>query len=180
MSVTIVRRADLRDLLETITKDPEQIFGVFCKRRTDVYLRYPPEGNEGQGRLAYAGDHSIWMPGHPDHRKTVYGKRGSEKIILQPAGSIRHMLCKRKFPDAETGEHTPMKHWTPKGGRMPYDPKEKGLFGPVAGMYNDNEKTQPAGGKRMGRFGQWRPWTMIALEGVTTIQNKGETYAVVD
>ena len=173
--VKVIRRAELRARLEEMTRDPELIFSVFCKRRNDVYLRYPPTTMEGQGKLAYVGDHTDLATG-----RFVGGKRGSQKIILQPAGSIRRMLVKRKFPNPETGEHTPLKHWTPKGGRLAFDPKEKGLFGPVAGMYNDAEKEQPSGGRRIGRLGDWRPWCFIALEGVTAIQNKGETYAVVD
>jgi len=173
--MAFIRRTEVKTLLEQVTKDPEQIFSVLCERRNAVHLRYEPEGMEGEGKLAYVGDYSLVAT-----RQFVGGKRGSEKIELQPAGSVRLMLCKRKFPDAETGEHTPMKHWTPKGGRCRVNAEEHNLFGPVAGMYNDREKMQPNGQVMMGRLGQWRPWVFIALEGVKEIHNKGEVYQVVD
>lgn len=175
MAIRVIRRNDLRSELDRITRDPEQIFSVWVKRRNAVYLRYPPTGMEGEGLLCYVGDHSDIAT-----RQFVGGKRGSQKIELQPAGSFRLMLCKRKFPDANTGLHTPMRHWTPKGGQCRVDAERHNLFGPVAGMYNDNLKTQPGGEVRMGRLGQWRPWSFIALEGVAEIHNKGEVIQVVD
>ena len=124
--------------------------------------------------MAYIGDHSIIST-----HEFVGGKRGAEKIELEPAGSMRMMLCKRKFP-GENGQHTPMKHWTPKGGECRVNARENNLFGPVAGMYNDQNKTHSNGQVMEGRYGQWRPWSFIALEGVSKIRNKGIEYSVVD
>lgn len=174
MPINIIRRADLRPILDEITKDPERIFSVLCRRRTAVYLRYDPPDMTTEGKLAYRGDHSLIAT-----RQFIGGKRGSEKIELQPAGSVRTMLCKRKFP-GDDGRHTEMKHWIPKGGECRVKAEDHNLFGPVAGMYNDQEKTQPNGEVRQGRFGQWRPWSFIALEGVVEVHNKGEIYQISD
>ena len=197
-----VRRSQVAALLEEITKDPEQIFSCEAARRDDLHLRYPPVNDvEGSGHLAYDGDRSDVQtrefirdgktktrrfdsfydccPNETDEngkiRSAFYG-RADSKVILEAKGTFRKMLCKRKRNDA------PMKHWTgPKpDAQRNYDPAAHDLF-VAAGMYNDRAKTQPNGtGKRIGRYGQWRPWLQICLRTIRDIQNKGIKYLVVE
>ena len=194
-----IRRSEVAVKLEDMTRNPQHIFSVVCARRDDLHLRYPPVGIEAMGHLAYDGDASDVVtrefiritkkgarrfasffdccPNKVDTngniRSKAYGLKDS-KTILEPKGTFRRMLCKRKLTDA------PMKHWSPKpDGKRNYDPADHDLF-QVAGMYNDNEKAQPTGGKRIGRFGQWRPWAQICLRTIREIKNNGIVYKVVD
>ena len=194
-----VRRSEVAALLDDITKNPAQIFSVECARRDDLYLRYPPVAIDAMGHLCYDGDctdivtrefiritkkgerrfaeFTDCCPNAVDARGNIrrkaYGLKDS-KTILEPKGTFRRMLCKRKLTDA------PTKHWAPKpDGKRNYNPADHDLF-QVAGMYNDNEKAQPTGGKRIGRFGQWRPWAQVCLRTIRLIRNKGIDYNVVD
>ncbi len=148
MRIETVNRADVRDLLDRITVDPQRIFGALGPRRTALHARYTPTTPTGRGALAYMGDCSDLAT-----RDRVRTSR--TKIELQAAGTLRLQTCKRKTTNAA------MKHWAPtRGGRLAFDPKKKGLYH-VAGMYNDMQA--------LARGGEWRPWCFIDLETVREI-----------
>ena len=163
MDVVTIRPDDAEALIDRITANDNFIFSVTCQRRTDLTLKYPPLRDMDRGKDAYVGDHSLL-----DSREYVKGSR--QKIILQPKGTIRTMIVKGKH----NGQS--MKHWESKGGRLPYNPKNKGLK-LVAGMYNDASKDMGTG-TRVGRHGDWRPWAMICLRTVSCIVHNNVTYIV--
>lgn len=161
----VVRRQELRPLLDRITVNPEHIFSVECRRRRPLYLRYEPIGQYNQGRMAYCGDHSVLAT-----RRFV--RVGRRPIVLEPANMLRKMIVKRKVNDL------PMKHWMPVGGTLPYNPEDYGLY-LVAGMYNDSPKNFGTG-KRIGRHGDWRPFCFIDLLTTTRVLYDGTEFLVED
>lgn len=163
-----VPRAELGGLLDRITVNPEYIFSVVCRRRGDLFQKYPPVNDLARGKDCHVGDHSDMAT-----RQFVQGsRRVADKIVLQPAGTLRKMIVKRKVTDA------PTKHWQPKGGRLAFDPAERGLR-LVAGMYNDATKDVGLG-KMIGRHGDWRPWAFICLRTTTELTYAGTDYRVTD
>jgi len=161
----------VRNLFDSLT-DGGRIVSAVVRRRTPLYLRYAPDSDTASGKLAYVGDCS-------DVASRTYTKGSKSKIVLQPAGAERVVQFRRKLPDAN-GQHTPMKHWTPANGKLAFDPREKALYGPVVGMYNDSVKRQPDGSVRLGRWGDWRPWCFIGLRDgeVVEVHGGGESYKV--
>jgi hypothetical protein len=113
---------------------------------------------------------------HYDRRQTAINRRKGEKIVLQAAGDAR--LIQVKNYDREKGNRS--QHAPERTGRgRNYDPLQHDLY-PVAGFYNDAQKTQPNGTVMYGRFGQWRPYTMICLRGIQHFTAMGDTWIVTD
>lgn len=162
-NVVNIRPSDVEPLIDRITSNDDFVFSVTCQRRRDLALKYPPVNNLSYGKDAHVGDSSDVAT-----RQHVKGSR--RRIILQRKGDIRTMVVK--------GKHNgkPMKHWVSKGGKLPYNPKDKGLK-LVAGMYSDAAKDMGTG-KRIGRHGDWRPWANICLRTVSVIVHDGVKYVV--
>ena len=153
-SVTI-ERDELRPFLDDLTRDPTLIFSVECKRRTDLELRYLPPDDFSEGPLCYIGDASDGRTQERiracpscgrDLKLTARGCNGKDgcglkraKIVLQPAGTLRTMLCKRKLTDA------PMKHWAgPKWviRELGSDRIVTGNGAPPRGMFDDEAQAR--------------------------------------
>jgi len=153
-------RSKVFQFLCEATRDPEYIFSTTGPRRTDLLAREEPPDDHKQGKLI----------------KDANGKN----IILEPAGTVRKMIVRRRFVDPKTGMLRETKHHKPTGGSLKFDPTEKGLFGPVGGMYPDFPKLQPNGEVMTARYGQWRPFAFVDMLTVQEIENKGQTFVVVD
>ncbi len=159
-----IRRAQLRPLLDRITNNPTYIFRVECKRRTDLFLTYPPRHDlESDGGAVHVGDHSIVA-----NRQFIKGSR--RRIVLQPKGTVRTMTVKRKT------NADPTKHWQSKGKELRFDPAAKGLY-LVYAMYRD--QMQDFGtGRRFSRHGQYRSWCFIDLRTTSRLRYSGVEYEV--
>lgn len=118
--MNVIKRSELRAFLDRLTVNPTLIFSVECARRTHLELRYPPPDDFTEGDLAYVGDAStldgqrIRICPHCGRHLAITsrgcgGPQGCgvkrATVILQPAGTLRIMVCKRKLTP------TPMKHW---------------------------------------------------------------------
>jgi len=159
-----IRRTALRPLLDRITTHPTFVFSVTCKRRTDLFLSYPPRRDlQKHGGDCHVGDRSDLRT-----RRFIQGSR--QRIILQPKGTLRTMIVKRKT-DIE-----PTKHWRSSGGTLSFDPIRKGLY-LVYAMYRDRVQDFGAG-RRYSRHGQHRAWCFIDLFTTTRLRYNGVDYAV--
>lgn len=159
---TTVARADVERLLEGITASG-QTFSAACRRRTALNLRYEPTEQYKGGRLAYDGDCTDMVT-----RQFHTAGRGGKKIELEPVGFLRWMQLTKKSIN-------PSKHWVSKGGKLAFDPAEKGLYH-VKGFYSDSTKADG----RKARKGDWRAWAFICLRTVELIRANGQEYVVVD
>ena len=174
-TVVTIQASEVRELFDRLTEHGK-IASAIVRRRTDVYLRYTPVDDKAKGKLAYLGDAC-------DLVTRQYTKGSKVKIMLQPAGAERLVQFRKKGPrDPETGLHTPLKHWEDKGSKrgLAFYPREKQLFGPVIGMYNDSVKRQPDGSMRIGRWGEWRSWMFVGIADgeVTEIRGGGQVFQV--
>ncbi len=160
---TTVTRADVGRLLEGITASG-QTFSAACRRRTALNLRYEPTEQYKGGRLAYDGDCTDLVT-----RQFHTAGRGGKKIELEPVGILRWMQLTK--PTIK-----PSKHWESKGGKLAFDPKERGLFH-VKGFYNDSTKVVDG---RIARHGDWRAWAFICLRTIERIKAHGQEYVVVN
>jgi len=83
-------------------------------------------------------------------------------VVVQPAGSVRHMTCKRKpnlFPTV---------NWQSKGGSLPFDPVAKGLY-----------HIYTVEGTR-GNDGRGNHWGFIDLKTVIELKYRGRRIRVLD
>ncbi len=162
-------------------------FSAYAYRRTPLELRYDPVNQLDNGPLCRVGDHSNVddprgtirdakdrlfqldgaTPGDP-----IYRRRTGEKITLEEIGTGRWMVLKNYAKD-ERPKAT--KHWQPQGRALNYDASEHGLF-LFQGAYNDLRKSNG----RIGRHGQWRPFTMLDMRSLTHIRCRGVEYRVIE
>lgn len=156
-----VAKSNARQLLTDIAAKG-RTFSTFCARRTDLVLRYPPDGQYKTGRLAYDGDSS-------DLRSRQFQSvgRGGRKIILEAAGTLRWQQFVKS-----TGN--PSKHWKPKGGKLSFDPAAKNLFH-AKGFYNDGLKSDG----RAARHDAWRPWAFVCLDSIALIRADNVEHVVI-
>ncbi len=144
--IETVNRVDLRDVLDRyFAANPTKPVGALGARRNALHQRYTPTTATGRGALAYVGDCSDVAT-----RERVRTSR--TKIELEAAGTLRLQTVKRKIGVA------PMKHWASKDGKCAVsarNARERGLYGPLVGFYNDPQA--------LARGGEWRPWCFLDL-----------------
>ena len=184
-----IERWQVKQTLDEISKSPWRVFTAKVIRRSPLYLRYPPRNMTENGALARVGDHvpigcDEW--GNPnvvfgpdgklyDLTSSRINRRRGDKIVLQEAGETRTISIKNY--DREKGNQS--KHAPPVTGKgLNYDPLKHDLF-PLAGFYNDQLKSQPNGERRIGRFGQWRPYTQVCMRGILEFNALNDTWIVI-
>jgi hypothetical protein len=190
MATYRIPRRLVKHTLDTISQQPWRLFAARCIRRSPVFLRYCPINMTTNGAYVRKGDYCkidgpdkgnpniIW--GANGHRYNLLdssaNRRPGEKIILQDAGDSRLVVVKNY--DREAGNASC--HARPVTGKgRNYDPLQHDLY-PLAGVYNDAIKRQPNGEVRLGRFGQWRPYTQICMRGITSFRALGHRWIVTD
>ena len=160
MEVIEIQRGQLRTILDRL---PGGIFTVCCARRGCLNLRYLSADPFSQGSLAHVGDRSSLRT-----RRFIQGK--GPTISLQLPGTLRTMQVQRK------SNHKNTKHWQSKGGEMPFDPAEHGLY-LVYGMYADKEQDFGCG-RRPARNGDFARWCLICLNSTQWVRSGGVEYRV--
>jgi hypothetical protein len=88
--------------------------------------------------------------------------RKNDDGTIRKAGTLRHLVCKRK-PNLK-----PTKNWTSKGGKLSFDPVEKELYH----VYT----TEGANGDD----GKGNHWGFICLRSCSQLKIMGNDFAVIE